>query len=103
MINAHFSPFWLGVRVIGPYVFENYADIRVKYHDRRFDEDWDQCLLYTVIRMSSLKVYIDNAPNNCMWKLIFELFGETYSCSKQIELEKILMGRISEIKKRIRI
>ena len=65
-INAHFSPFWLDDRVIGPYVFENYADIRVKYHDRRFDEDWDQCLLYTVIRMSSLKVYIDNAPNNCM-------------------------------------
>lgn len=90
--NAHFSPFWLDDRLIGPYVFENYDDTRIKYYDRKFDEDWDQCLLYTVIRVRSLKAYIDNAPNDCMWKLIFELLGEAYSRSKRKELEKYFVG-----------
>ena len=90
--NAHFSPFWLDDRSIGPYVFENYDDTRVKYYNRRFDEDWNQCQLYTVIRMRSLKAYIDNAPNDCMWKLIFELLGEVNSRSRRKKLEKYYAG-----------
>ena len=90
--NAHFSSFWLDDRLIGQYVFENYAYTKVKYYDHKFDEDWNQCLLYTVIRMRSLKAYIDNAPNDCMWKLIFELLGEDNSRSRRKKMEKLFDG-----------
>ena len=38
--------------------------------------------------MGSVEDYINNAPNNGMWKLIFKILDETYSPDRYLELQQ---------------
>ena len=86
--NSHYSPFWTDKKCVGPYVFENIEDTAVRYYDHTFDDDWKECLIYQAVQMGSVEDYINNAPNNGMWKLIFKILDETYSSERYLELQQ---------------
>ena len=58
------------------------------HFDHTFDDDWKECLIYQAVQMGSVEDYINNAPNNGMWKLIFKILDETYSPDRYLELQQ---------------
>ena len=79
--NSHYSPFWLD-GPLDPVIMEPYENTSVRYGDQVFDEDWEECAIHYAITNNTLLSYIENAPWDGMWKLIFKLMNETYNSKR---------------------
>ena len=84
--NSHFSHYWLDGEPVGPFVFEEYADVPMQYGNRVFDDDWENSLIFQAFKMGSMEDYIDGCPGNGMWNLIFRIMGEVPSADRIEEL-----------------
>lgn len=90
--NSHFSTLWLDEE-LGPVVFEEYQNTPIRYYNHRFDEDWDNCMIASAVKMGTIAAYISRAPfaphptGNAMWMLIFDILNETFTSDRYEALQ----------------
>lgn len=89
--NSHFSPLWLD-EGLAPVVFEDYEKTAVKYGKFVFDEDWQSSSIYSALNYGTLANYINKAPNDGMWRLIFSLLDMVQTKERKAMLEAYVDG-----------
>lgn len=90
--NVNFSPFSLWDFVLDTPYIGSYVDSVVEYGKFVFDEDWKISQISKMEGMS-LEQYVNNAPENCVWKQIFSTMDKTPTRNLKEHLTSFIRGK----------
>lgn len=76
--NINYSIFSMWDKKVDTPYIGGYKESYIRYGKFEFDEDWKYSLISSVKGLELIK-YMDKAPQNAMWKLVYKYLDKTFT------------------------